>query len=562
MASPCAKRFWYFINRKETKIFLTFLITYACFIQWYGWNEESNFSLVRAIVDENRFEIDSFYNATGDRSVYNGKYYSDKEPGLSFLASPAYDAWEFVYNYFPTDFKASHAGKAGYVTEMHAAVPIVTVVDRGFFIFTSMISVTFFTSVVFSSLTAVLLYKISKYFLEHSAYRILVSVIYGLATLSFPSALHFMTTPTATFFIFLSFYILFKTKDGKLEVWQYFLLAGIAAGFGVTVDRSVVLLAPLLAAYSIWMNKRRSLAFFFGLLLAAMPLILYNYAVFGNPLDLASSYIDRQIYMTAYPQSDLPALLSEEQPSNFAMMSVLNVDAIRTIVEHFHFVPTIPNPYIIMRLLLYPYRGLLFYSPILILAFAGIPAMLRKHRMEAALIVLALLLFLCALSIRRTWWGGHGFGNRYLLPVVPFLMLPLAAIFGSVDKRLLIALILVSAGINFLGLQPAEELAYDWKNMDVSPEWLAGQDSFKILANPLLEHYLPLTLQYGPRSAVFEHLINGYVSIDTRFPPLSKGAEFPFSGFHVPFLSLLPVLLAWTVIWNKEIARVLEYARN
>jgi hypothetical protein len=164
--------------------------------------------------------------------------------------------------------------------------------------------------------------------------------------------------------------------------------------------------------------------------------------------------------------------------------------------------------------------------------------------------------------MRRTWWGGHSFGNRYLLPIVPLLMLPLASVFDRVGKRVIIALILVSAGINFLGLQPAEELAYDWKSMDVSSEWLAGQDSFQILANPLFEHYLPLAIQYGPRSAVFEHLINGHVSIDTRFPPLSKGAEFPFSGFHVPFLSLLPVILAWTVIWNKEIARVLEYARK
>ena len=133
MSGSCAKRFWDFANRKETKIFLTFMITYLYFAQWYGWNEESNFSLVRAIVDENRFEIDSFYNATGDRSVYNGHYYSDKEPGLSFLASPTYAAWKLAYDFFPTGFKAAHAEGAGYVTEMHGSVPIVTVVDRGFF---------------------------------------------------------------------------------------------------------------------------------------------------------------------------------------------------------------------------------------------------------------------------------------------------------------------------------------------------------------------------------------------------------------------------------------------
>jgi len=77
-------------HRFEVKIFLTLFLLYSFFIYWATWNEDTRFFLTRAIVDENRFEIDTWYNQTGDRAFYDGHYYSDKDPGLSYLASPVY----------------------------------------------------------------------------------------------------------------------------------------------------------------------------------------------------------------------------------------------------------------------------------------------------------------------------------------------------------------------------------------------------------------------------------------------------------------------------------------
>ena len=77
-----------FLNKTEIKIFITFFLIYSFFIHWPGMNENSRFFLTRAIVDEGRFEIESFYNQTADRSYYNGHCYSDKEPGLSFFTVP------------------------------------------------------------------------------------------------------------------------------------------------------------------------------------------------------------------------------------------------------------------------------------------------------------------------------------------------------------------------------------------------------------------------------------------------------------------------------------------
>jgi hypothetical protein len=535
----------------EIKIFLSLFFVYLIFVQWYGWNEESNFALTRAISEEKRFEIDSFANQTGDRAFYKEHYYTDKDPGLSFLASVIYVVWNFFYQFFPNDFKAKHAGSDLYVTELQDSVAIITYFDRGFFIFTSMILLTAFTSCLFSSLTSLLIYKISSYFLEKEKERILVSLAFGFGTLLFPYALHFMVHATSMFFLFLSFCILFKLKNEKTESRKLILLAGIFAGFGVVVDKLGILISFLLIFYSFFLRKH-SIFFVSGFFLSLLPLLLYNYSNFNNPLEFASSYIDRQIYRTAYPQSVLPIFFSGR--NKFVSMS-FDFPLIEKLLEHFHFVPASPNLYVMFRLLFCPYRGLFFYSPILFLSIPGFFLMFKKYKTEAILIVSILILFVSIISMRRNWWGGYCFGDRYLLLVVPFLTIPLIFVFKKINRKIFVVFLFISIFINFLGLQPAEEWAYDWKSMDMRLDWLEKQNSFQILANPLLEHYIPLTLKNGPRSGIFEHLINGYISIDIRFPPLSKGVDFPFSKFHIPFLVLVPVFIVEISIWRKEIMR-------
>ncbi|MDY6773802.1 MAG: hypothetical protein SVS85_01255 [Candidatus Nanohaloarchaea archaeon] len=42
------------------------------------------------MVDYGTLNIDKVYQNAGDRSYYQGHYYSDKEPGMAFLATPIY----------------------------------------------------------------------------------------------------------------------------------------------------------------------------------------------------------------------------------------------------------------------------------------------------------------------------------------------------------------------------------------------------------------------------------------------------------------------------------------
>lgn len=73
-----------------------------------------------------------------------------------------------------------------------------------------------------------------------------------------------------------------------------------------------------------------------------------------------------------------------------------------------------------------PGRSLLLYSPALLVALLGWRRALDRRR-AAALLVLAVFVTRWVLvSARSDWWGGWGIGPRYLLPVVPLLLLPLA----------------------------------------------------------------------------------------------------------------------------------------
>ncbi len=71
-------------------------VTFFSFIYFYeggGWNQNSRFDLLRAIVERHTLQIDAYHENTQDKAHFNGHYYSDKAPGLVFLAVPfAYGA--------------------------------------------------------------------------------------------------------------------------------------------------------------------------------------------------------------------------------------------------------------------------------------------------------------------------------------------------------------------------------------------------------------------------------------------------------------------------------------
>jgi hypothetical protein len=67
---------------------VTLFLTYAYFYQSNGWNQDSRFDLVRAILERGTLKITAYHNNTGDKSRLGNEYFSDKAPGHALLAVP------------------------------------------------------------------------------------------------------------------------------------------------------------------------------------------------------------------------------------------------------------------------------------------------------------------------------------------------------------------------------------------------------------------------------------------------------------------------------------------
>jgi hypothetical protein len=515
-----------YMNKKEIKIFLTFFIIYSFFVFWIGWNEQSHFALTRAIVDEGKLDIDSFANQTSDRAFYNGHYYSDKDPGLSFLAVPIYASWRFIYNFFPNDFKEKYVGaNESIITKVgENNTPVVDYVNPGFFILISMILLTVFTSSLVSALTIILIYKISKYFTKNENYRLFLIIIAGLGTLLFPYALVFMKHATETFFAFLSFYLLFKAKQEKIKENKYFVLSGLSIGFAMSCSITIAIIGIACLAYLISFKREKIFYFVIGGLVGILPFILYNYFVFGIPFTLSRYYMDPKIW------PELGGIYG------------LNT----------------PNLFVILRLTFDPYKGLFFYYPILLLSLIGLYYMYKKFKIESFLIVFIFFAFLLMNSSWWAWWGGTCFGPRHLTPIIPFLVLPLLYIFekfykNKILKIIILSLIFYSIIVNFSGLQPMGEEIIDVKTNQMASQYKEKVNTFQIIKNPLYETYIPLFLRDGPRNRIFENLVNSIFPIDIRFFLQDQREAFSSLYFNIPFLSLLPVIIIISFIWWKGI---------
>src|SRR4249920_1119230 len=67
---------------------LIVFISCAYFYEGGGWNQNTRFDLVRAIVERHTLQIDVYQDNTGDKAVLDGHVYADKAPGASLTAVP------------------------------------------------------------------------------------------------------------------------------------------------------------------------------------------------------------------------------------------------------------------------------------------------------------------------------------------------------------------------------------------------------------------------------------------------------------------------------------------
>ena len=108
--------------RRGVILAVMLLVSYAYFYEGGGWNQNTRFDLVRAIVERHTVQIDVYQDNTGDKARLGDHFYADKAPGASLTAVPAVAAARIVLRALARDvYGASSLAWLSYVATVTAA---------------------------------------------------------------------------------------------------------------------------------------------------------------------------------------------------------------------------------------------------------------------------------------------------------------------------------------------------------------------------------------------------------------------------------------------------------
>jgi hypothetical protein len=362
-------------------VFLLSLLGFFAALPQDVWNVQAvSRAALSIVMVEGALRIDRFESDTVDKAYVDGHYYADKQPGLSLLALPA--------------VAVAHAvvGPPGADWDLRAQVILV--------------AATVATSCLNGALAVLLVFVLALRLGAPQRHALLGAAALALATPFMGwSATFFAHVTSGTLLIAecaILVFLLGRPRAGQAAFGAGLCFGGVA-GFVPVVDVVAAPAAALIGFLGVivasrWPRRDFAIALagmVLGAIVGVLPLPIYNALAFGSPLTLGYA-------------------------------GVVGFEGMR---EGF-FGVSLPRPEIVWELLFGLYRGLLPWSPVLVLAPLGIVHLWRGtpiQRVAAAAIVAVFLSFLAINAAYHYWHGGASTGPRHLVPVLPFLALALAA---------------------------------------------------------------------------------------------------------------------------------------
>lgn len=395
-------------------IFATLLFSYSFFYQkvWAPGNPNvtTRTALIISLLEDGSLSIDKFKGYTHDKALVNGHYYSDKAPGLALTALPVVAAARFV-------LKA-------------AGVDVTTITEHGpttiFYLFAEIATIV--TAAFATACAAVAIYRVARRFGIGEAGAAFAAFGFGLATPAWGWATVFFGHMVAGSLMFVAFAILLSLEDRSLaaaQVGRRGFAVGAILAWAISVEFTAGPPCVLLALLGLSIARRPGgpgvARFVTGALIGGLvfllPLLVYNKAAFASPFKIGYE----------------------------------SVEGFEGMRQGF-FGLTFPKPGVVASILFGPYRGLFWFSPILLASCWALAADMRLRRLPAVrATIVAIALYYVLLNGSYYYWdGGWSTAPRHLMPAVPFLSLPLAFVWegaGSAGRGILGGLALLSAAI-------------------------------------------------------------------------------------------------------------------
>jgi hypothetical protein len=376
---------------------VTLFLTYAYFYQAGGWNQNSRFALVRAILERHTLQIDAYQLHTGDRAIVDGHYYSDKAPGTSLAALPPAAAARVLARAAGVD----PLGFPGIAWTSYVA--------------------TLFTAGLFTVIAAIAVFRLTIDWGYSTAAALFAAIAFGIGGPAWCYATLFMGHGIAAGCLAAALATVGTINPNEDDGRRRRRLAaiGLACGWAVVTEFQAAVPAAAIALLAIARLRSdteplKAARWLVGAgALCAVVLLVYNQTAFGSPFHVGYQ--------------------SEEQ---FAEM------------RRGFFGISAPEWWRVRELLIGSYRGLLPAWPLAALAPVGL-ALAARHprRRAAALVALGTVVYYLLLNASYHYWeGGWAYGPRQMMSAMPFVALGLGPLWDAGRTRLRL---LLSAAVVF-----------------------------------------------------------------------------------------------------------------
>jgi hypothetical protein len=341
----------------------------------------------------------------------DGKLYSLFGPGEAIAAVPLYKIAESInrtgwYQYAPFLVGTSHyiddgllkyiAGKTPDNLAPHALRTVVCLLN-----------------IIVSSMCVFVFYCTIKSLTRSDQSALLTTVLFAFGSLILPYSGTFFSEPLATLFVMLSFFILVRNGGNQNSLGSFSLLAsGVSLGLATATHITAILFAPFFCIYGAFLIRKNvsfsinsslvgAAIFFAGFGLLLLLLGYYNFARFGDVFETGRTVGEMTYGAFVAPWRGLWGLLFGAG------------------------------------------KGLIFFCPAIILGLFSWLPFHRKHRFLSFMILGAILLRILFIASRSDWHGGFCLGPRYLVMLIPFLMIPIGELVNEfIVKRNVKAIIL------------------------------------------------------------------------------------------------------------------------
>ena len=392
------------VKRRALLIFAVTFISYAYFYQGGGWNQNSRFDLVRAIVEQGTLRIDAYHENTKDKAYYQGHYYSDKAPGLALLALPA----------------------AAIARPMLRATGIDPASPRGL-IATSYL-VTIVAVALPTALACACLFLIVLRLGSRESAALFAALSMGLATPIWAYATLFWGHALTGACLLFAFAVGTMLRDSERDRGDFLcgVAVGLSAGWATVSEYPAAPASMILAVFALtqvwpagWPRRwRTAVGISAGALACIAVLMVYQYRAFGSVLHPSYAY---------YQEGAFPWM------------------------KHGYMGLTYPRIEVMLKLLFGCRRGLFVVAPVLAAAPFGLRLLWKNPAARSAAVAasaIAAYYFLFNASF-SAWDGGWSYGPRYLSAGLPLLCVGLAPVWTSANPRLrqILAALAVCGGL-------------------------------------------------------------------------------------------------------------------